>query len=90
MLNLAPQPPELDFDGVGYVNLIDAAWDNEDNEEDEENEENEEDKDNENDNTDIGWMRVGLDGLYPSVYACLQERGMYYTMYKKPPQVWAR
>lgn len=101
VINKAPRPPEPDFDGIGYVNLIHAEWkkpdpatyDNEDNGLDPETDDPTDDGEPEVEGCkmeDVGWMKVSVYRLVPSLYSILQKSGGYYTVYTRPPQVWAR
>lgn len=93
VVRLAPRPPETDFEGVGYVNLVDGLWSDDADEPevgDEDDAGDGQNPDDEDDEAEVGWMRVCADGLHPSVYSALLDRGMYYVMYKKPPQVCVR
>lgn len=95
VIHQAPRPPEPDNQGVGYLVLIDsdsgaytAATPSYPQEEDG------------NDGTegcespvegcslyDVGWMKVGVDGLVPAVYASLLVSDWFQSNYVRPPEV---
>ena len=100
VVNKAPRPPKPDFDGIGYVNLIDAKWekpdpatyDYEDSGLDPETDDPTDDGEPEIEGCkmqDVGWMKVCVHGLLPSAYSILQQSGAYYAVYTRPPHVWA-
>lgn len=83
----APQPPEPDDDGIGYVNLVDSLWEPHPPIQYPEDAEFEVDG---NEDEDVGYMRVCLEGLHPMVYSLLRGRSAYYTFYKPSPEVLVR
>jgi hypothetical protein len=97
----APQPPDRDVRGIGYVNLIDAEWEmpdpatfdfeinGMDPETDDPTDEGEEPIEGCR-MTHVGWMKMGAQSMGVSAYAVLDKSGMFYAVYARPPDVWTR
>lgn len=81
----APQPPDDDYDGVGFVHLIKAGWKTgwTDGIPRDERfpplEECEEE--------DVGWMKMASWLVGPTGYEGLMGDGAWYALYLRPPQV---
>lgn len=96
-----PQPPILDDRGVGWVNLIDAAWEiperetfnddgnSSDVEIDDPTDEGEEPIDGCR-LYDVGWMKMGAQSLCVPAYTYLHNPSLWMAAYKRPPEVWTR
>ncbi len=89
----APQPPEVDLDGVGYVNFVDADWKpvsqirseiGSTHNEAEEVHESIEGCTEEN----VGWMRIPSRFVRADFYqAMIGYPDMWYVFYQRPPEV---
>lgn len=86
VINRAPQPPAWDRDSIGYVNVVDAIW--EDNEwlDDATGEVYDDGEEPIEGCTQecVGRKKVALDGLVPSSYALWKNPGSFRTYYMRP------
>jgi hypothetical protein len=97
----APQPPELDSSGVGWVALIDANWDLPDPDtfdyQDNGMDPRIHDPTDEGEVPvegcklyDVGWMRMGAQSIGISAYSALTNPANWVHLYRRPPAVWTR
>ncbi len=87
-VNEAPQPPDFDLEGVGYVNLVDASWRPHDDDS--------EDLDR-NDQPfepiegcragNVGWMKTASQMVGLSGYDAFTTLGDWCAFSKRPPEV---
>jgi len=96
-----PQPPDVDFDGHGRVNIVDVGWEMPDWEtydyEGDGYERGEIDRTDEGEEPvegvrlyDVGWMKMGMQSMGVPAFAYLTNPGLWMGAYKRPPEVWVR
>ena len=84
VVHAAPQPPQYDMEGIGYVNVLDCHWGDLDPEDEDESEEPVEGCRL----YDVGWIKVRVERLVPDIYKDLLEHHHWYNYFKRPPEVW--
>jgi hypothetical protein len=83
IVSRAPQPPDVDLEDVGYVNLVDATWRPHDDDS-----EDLDPKDQPFGPTEgcraenVGWMRIALHRIGTSGYDGLTKLRDWYAFYK--------
>lgn len=85
----APQPPNIDRDAIGYVNVIDAIWEDNERFDDATGEDLDDGEEPIEGCTQeyVGWMKLHFDLLIPSQYAHFTNPNSFRIGYRRPPAI---
>lgn len=83
-----PQPPNRDRDAIGYVNVIDAIFEDHSQSDDEEEDAADLEEPIEGCTQEyVGWMKLHFDLVIPQQYAVFKNPSCFEIGYKRPPAV---